>query len=84
MAKVSIRLAILNSTGSVASIEDNEGNMIDLVIRENRRDAKSICLKASEKLRKLADDFERLSVMEDPFKEKTQRAASKLQKSGNE
>lgn len=77
MAKTKIRLALWNDKGAVAGIEDGDMNDVDIVLHKGKRDAKAICLEAAKRLRKLADDFERLSEMDEPFKETTQRAATK-------
>lgn len=76
MAKVRIALAKWNRNGAVASIDDGESS-VDIVLHKTRCDSNAVCVAAARKLRKLADDFERLSKMDDAFKEKTQRAASK-------
>lgn len=75
MAKPRIKLALWNDEGAVASIEDNMED-VDIVLHKTNRDPKVICLKAAKRLRKLADDFERLANMENPFKEETQKKAS--------
>jgi hypothetical protein len=65
-----------NITGSGASIKDDEGNNIVLATR-NRRLPKQVCQKSATKLRELADAFDRLAEMENPWNEKTQREAMK-------
>jgi hypothetical protein len=77
MAKPKIRLSLWNSDGAVAGIEDDDMGSIDLVLHKSRQDAKTICKAARDKLRRLADAFDRLSAMDDPFKEKTQREAER-------
>jgi hypothetical protein len=78
MPKARIRLAMWNSQGAVAGIEDDDMNDINLVLHKSRQDPKAICKEAAKRLRRLADDFDRLSTMDEPFKEKTQRVAAKV------
>ena len=78
MPKARIRLAMWNSQGAVAGIEDDDMNDIDLVLHKSRQDPKAICKEAAKRLRRLADDFDRLATMDEPFKEKAQRAAAKV------
>ena len=77
MPKARIRLAMWNSNGAVAGIEDDDMN-VDIVLHKSRQEPKAICKEAAKQLRRLADDFERLATMDEPFKEKTQRAAEKV------
>lgn len=77
VGKVRIRLALFGDTGAVASVENSDMDIVDIVTNGKRRDPQAMCIKAAARLRKLANDFERLSTMESPFKEKTQRAAEK-------
>lgn len=78
MAKAKIRLAMWNSRGAVASISDGDMDDVDIVLQKVNRDPTKICTEAANRLRKLADDFDRLATMDDPFKEKTQREAAKV------
>ena len=75
--KVRIRLARWNSQGAVAGINDDDMNDIVLVLNKSKQDPNAICKEAANRLRQLADGFDRLSTMDDPFKEKTQFAAMK-------
>lgn len=61
----------------MASVGDGDLHNIDIVSCKSTKDPVSICLEAARRLRKLADDFERLSAIDEPFKEKTQRAIIK-------
>jgi len=72
--KARIRLARWNFNGAVAGIEGDGMNDIDLVIHKSKQNPNSICKEAANILRRLADDFERLATMDEPFKEKTQRS----------
>lgn len=76
MAK--IQLLLLGDKGAVAGISDRDFNNVDIVVHKRKRNPKAICTEAAKSLRKLADDFERLSEMDEPFKEKTQRKAAKV------
>lgn len=72
-----IHLARWNRVGVVAGVENEGGESVDVVLHKSTCNPKSICLEAARRLRKLADDFERLSAMEEPFKAATQRAAAR-------
>ena len=67
-----------NSKGAVAEIEDDDMNSIEIALNKDRQNPKAICTEAARRLRKLADDFDRLALMEEPFKAKTQLAAAKV------
>lgn len=76
MAKPTIYLARLNEKGSVASITSDSGN-VDLVSFKSKKDPVEVCAQAAAKLRALADSFDRLAAMSDPFNEKSQKKAMK-------
>jgi hypothetical protein len=69
--KAKIELAY-NNSGASASITDEEGDSITLVISRNNKDPKSVCEKAAARLRELADRYEKLGVEVDPFKAEVQ------------
>lgn len=71
-----IRLARWNSVGAVAGLANEDHDSVDVVLHKSKQNPKAICLEAAKRLRKLADAFERLSEMDNPFKEATQRAAA--------
>ena len=75
MTRTKIRLSKWNAKGAMAEITDGCMDCVSIVGHRQKQDAKSICEEAASVLRGLADAFDRLSVMEDPFKEKTQKAA---------
>lgn len=77
MAEARIWLSLYNDKGAVAGIGGSDLKEVDIVLHKGKRDPKAICLEAAKRLRKLADDFERLSVMDEPFRESTQREAAK-------
>lgn len=74
-----IRLSKLNVTGAIAEIEADGGDTVTIVRYRNRQDAERICCEAAGRLRKLADSFERLAGMENPFHEKSHRAACRAE-----
>ena len=79
MSDLKIYLARYNTTGAIAAIE-NEDDDSDVTVHIARYnpDPRAACIHAATRLRELADAFDRLSVMEDPFKESTQIAAMVL------
>lgn len=68
-----ISLAILNTRGASASIEDREGNSACIVRRRDSQDPKGICLEAAQELRRLAGLFEKLAECDNAFNEAVQR-----------
>ena len=79
MTKPTIYLARVNEKGSVAAIQC-EDQTIDLVSFKGKKDPAEVCALAATKLRELADAFDRLAAMPDPFNEKTQKKAMKAPK----
>lgn len=79
MAKPTIYLARVNDKGSVAAIQC-EDQTTDLVSFKGKKDPVEVCAQAAVKLRELADAFDRLAVMPDPFQEKAQKKAMKASK----
>lgn len=75
MSRLSITMGKLNSRGIYAAIENSERD--DLTVYENnfRSNAKRACRESAKRLRLLADAFDILATMDDPFKIKTQNAA---------
>jgi len=47
---------------------------------KSKKDPAEVCALAATKLRELADAFDRLATMPDPFQEKTQKKAMKVPK----
>lgn len=72
-----IALSLWNDEGSVAQIEDGDMNTVDVYLAENSQNPTATCQKAAKKLRQLADAFDQLATMQDPYKESTQRLAMK-------
>lgn len=72
-----IALSLWNDEGSVAQIEDDDMNTVDVYLSESSADPVATCQKAANKLRRLADAFDRLATMDNPYKESTQRRAMK-------
>ena len=79
MTKPTIYLARVNDKGSVAAIQCEE-QAIDLISFKSKKDPAEVCALAATKLRELADAFDRLAVMPDPFQEKSQKKAMKATK----
>lgn len=79
MASLAIRLAKWNDLGASAGLDDCDGAYVEVVKCKTSRNAKSICLEAAKRLRKFADDFERLAEADEPFRESTQTAVSNSQ-----
>lgn len=73
-----IGLAMYNSNGATAFLEDDEGKTINVLTHSERRNPKQICRLSAKKLRSLADAFDRLAEMDEPFKEKTHKRAMRL------
>ncbi len=68
-----IRLSLYNAKGALASIENGDGDSVDIAISRTSKSAQAICSRAAETLRKLADKFDVLAATEDPFKVTTQQ-----------
>lgn len=79
MTKPTIYLAQVASKGSVARIEEGAG-FVELVSFKSKKDPAEVCALAATKLRELADAFDRLATMPDPFQEKTQKKAMRVPK----
>lgn len=79
--QLSIRLSRLNGTGLVAEVvqhyeEDFEGEDDIEVARDiDTTDTKSICLSAARRLHTLANAFEYLALVEQPFREQVHKDA---------
>lgn len=80
MPEPRIVLSLLNSTGCLAAIEDDDDNRATIVEHNSKRDPVAICTAAAKRLRKMADKFERLAKEETPFKVVTQDAINKSSK----
>lgn len=74
---VKIRLSLLNSDSSCADITNEDGDSVQLVSIKSKN-ARVICRKAAEKLRKLALKFEALADDEEPFKVITQKRVNRM------
>ena len=73
MMKVKIGITLSGSNGCGAFVEeDGWGSQVDIAKDDWHRDGKTICLEAADKLRELADRFQKLSETKEPFKESTQ------------
>ena len=72
-----ISLAFYNTHGAIASIEGEDMEEVCVAVHSATRNPAIICGLAAQRLRKLADAFDRLATMDDPFKPATQRAAAK-------
>lgn len=68
-----ISLAKFNGTGTHAAIEDKDGHACCLVEDESQSNPQVACNRAAAELRLLADRFDELAKLEDPFKATTQR-----------
>lgn len=68
-----IRLSLYNSNGALASIEDEDGDSVDIAVSRTSKSAKAICSRAAETLRRLADKFDVLAESAEPFKVTTQQ-----------
>jgi hypothetical protein len=76
MTQITVRK--YNDKGSVAKLIDDEDNQeLTLFTLKTSRQPKRLCQKSAAKLRKLADAFDRLAEMQNPFNESTQREAMK-------
>ena len=74
MPKLFVTLGKLNSNGIYAAIDSGEN---DLTVYEHfsRRTVERACRESAKRLRLLADAFDILATMDDPFRIKTQNAA---------
>lgn len=74
MPKLFVILGKLNSNGIYAAIHSGKD---DLTVYEHfsRRTVERACRESAKRLRLLADAFDILATMDDPFKIKTQNAA---------
>ena len=73
---LSIWLAKLNLEGITAEIiNEDEDNQVPVYSEDFTDDVEFVCRHAADRLRLLADAFDCLATMSDPFKEKTQQAA---------
>jgi hypothetical protein len=74
MPKLFVTLGKLNSNGIYAAIDSGEN---DLTVYEHfsRRSVERACRESAKRLRLLADAFDILATMDEPFKTKTQNAA---------
>ena len=79
MSKPTIYLAHVAPKGSVAGLTSDSGH-IDICVFKSKKDPAEVCALAATKLRELADAFDRLATMPDPFQEKTQKKAMKAPK----
>ena len=79
MAKPTIYLAQVAPKGIVARVEDG-GQSIELVMFKSKKDPAEVCSQAATKLRELADAFDRLATMPEPFQEKSHKKAMKAPK----
>lgn len=76
MENISIALMKYNSSGICTCLENEEDmESIEVHVDPCTTDHKAVCVETASRLRVLADAFERLSVMDDPFRESTQEAA---------
>lgn len=75
MPKLFVTLGKLNSNGIYAAIENGEGNDLAVYEHFSRRTVERACRESAKRLRLLADAFDILATMDDPFKIKTQNAA---------
>lgn len=76
MADLKIYLGQNSLGGLFAAIEaDYDGDSVTLYATRYKSDPRAACIYAAIRLRELADAFDRLSVMDDQFKESTQTAA---------
>ncbi len=82
MTKIS--LSLWNDCGAVAAIEDDDMNSVDIYLATDSQDATTACQVAAMRLRKLADAFDRLATMDDPFTSKAHRRAMKKPKAAND
>lgn len=73
-----ISLATLRQAGAVASLRNDDGDLMDVVRRNLERDPQKICCEAAEYLRELADAFETLADMPKPFNVVSQQAAMQM------
>ena len=65
--------------GRVASIHI-DGTSVDILSIKSNKDPAEVCAQAAANLRKLADAFDRLATMPEPFQEKTHKKAMKAPK----
>jgi hypothetical protein len=73
---LSIYLAKLNRDGITAEIiDEDEDDQLEIFSNYVTDDVEFMCRHAADRLRLLADAFDCLATMSDPFKEKTQQAA---------
>ena len=69
---------MLNERGSLACLENKEGDEISFCEVNNCQDAQKVCLKAAKHLKECAARFELLSVESDPFNEDTQSRINRI------
>ena len=74
MAVLGISLARYNSGGICASIND-EDDEVCIAVKSRSQNASGVCRDAAKRLRLLADAFDLLAGLDDPFKGKTHQAA---------
>ncbi len=75
MPRLCITMGELNSRGIYAAIEDGERNDVAVYEDNSRISVERACRESAKRLRLLADAFDILATMDDPFKIKTQNAA---------
>lgn len=73
---VRIELSLYGDRGAHASIiDDKKHDAIKIAGSSIKQAPRGLCLQAAHRLRRLAEAFERLAEMPEPFKEVTQRSA---------
>jgi len=75
MPRLFITLGKYNSDGIYAAVEDSESNDLTVYLHQSRRNVERACREAAKRLRLLADAYDALATMDEPFKIKTQNAA---------
>lgn len=74
-----IRLSLWNSRGAVAAVEDSDGShSVDVALTRENKSAKTVCKRAAERLRQLANKFEVLANSDEPFKCTTQDEINRI------
>lgn len=76
--KLKIAISLLNDSGSLARLENDDMDSLDFCESNTSRDAKKLCLKAAKELREYAARFEMLANEPDPFKVTTQVRVNRM------
>lgn len=75
--KLKIAISLLNESGSLARLENDDMDSVDFCESNTSQDAKKLCMKAAKELREYAARFEMLANEPNPFKEATQNRVNR-------